>query len=85
MLPDIPAAWVTAGSRGVIALYKRRRLVSWNSPPDEVIAAVIAAVRPLIEAEVREEIAAVVEGLGVPGVARMACEDAAAAVRKGSS
>ena len=82
-MADVPDAYVTAGIRGVIDLHKRKRDAYWNSPASEDVAAVIAAVRPLIEAEVREEIASVVEGCGVPGIERRACEEAAAAVRKG--
>ena len=85
-LHGIPFAWITAGHNGVIALHKRSRAVAaaaWDSPSSEEVAAIIAAVRPLIEARLREEIATVVEGCGVPGAERMACEEAAAIVRKG--
>lgn len=82
-MADVPDAYVTAGIRGVIDLHRRKRDAYWNSPASEDVAAVIAAVRPLIEAEVREEIAVMVEGLGVPGVERRACEEAAVLVRKG--
>ena len=82
-LHGVPFAWITAGHNGVIALHQRSRAVAWDTPHSEEVAAIIAAVRPLIEARLREEIATVVEGCGVPGAERFACEEAAAIVRKG--
>jgi hypothetical protein len=81
ILPGIPDAWVIAGIRGVAAFHKRTRRAVWDSPSSDEVAAVIAAVRPLIEAQVREEVASVVDGCGVPGIERRACEEAAAKVR----
>jgi hypothetical protein len=52
----IPAAWVTAGISGVIALHKLRRDAYWNCPSGDEGAAFIAAVRPLIQAAERERI-----------------------------
>ena len=79
----VPPAWVAAGINGVIALHKRKRDMPWHCPSSEDVAAVIAAVRPFIAAQVREEAAVVVEGCGVPGAERRACEEAAAKVRAG--
>lgn len=80
---DIQEAWVAAGLRNVVADAKRRRSTTWTVPSSATAAAIIAGAMPLIEAQLREEIAVMVEGLGVPGVERRACEEAAAAVRKG--
>ena len=53
----IPAAWVTAGFNGVIAFHKQKRDAYWNCPSSEEVAAIIARVRPLIEAAEGERIA----------------------------
>ena len=82
-MADIPDAWVTAGIRGVIQLHKRKRDMPWVCPSSEDTAAVIAGALPLIEAQIREECAAVVAACGVPGAERFACEEAAALIRKG--
>lgn len=84
-LHGIPFTLITVGHNGVIALHKRKKDMPWISPSSEDVAAVIGAVRPLIEAQLREEIAVLVEGCGVPGAERFACEEAAAIVRKGGA
>lgn len=84
-MAEVPDAAVDAALAAHIAYQRGERQALWMSPRREQVRAMIAAARPFIDAEIREEIAVMVEGLGVPGVARLACEEAAAAVRKGSS
>jgi hypothetical protein len=82
-LPDIPDAWVTAALRADIAGHRPSRATVWQSPSRAQVRRIVAAVWPFIEAQVREEVASVVEGCGVPGIERRACEEAAAKVRAG--
>lgn len=82
-MPDIPEQAVDAALAAHIAFQRQARQALWTSPSREQVRAMLEAARPFTDAEVREEIASVVERCGVPGVARLACEEAAAVVRKG--
>jgi len=65
----VPAAWVTAGLEAAVAHHKRQRDAVWVCPSSGDVAAIIAAVTPLIMAAEFERIRELAERCQAVGTA----------------